>query len=371
MKKYIKYIAALIIFLGLSTVGTQLMQAEETVPYSVKPILPNNQIDKELQYFDLKMKPGEEQTIEVAVSNSSNEEIELEMSTQTAITNVNGVIDYVTAEKETVFDPTLNHPFSTLASMAETITVPANETINVPVKINMPQEEVTGMILGGIKFTEKSSDTQEEASGGMAIRNKFAYIIAVKLTESDQPVAGDIQLNEIKADQVSYRNVISANLQNPEPALIKELAIEAEVTPAGSEKVLYKQNNQDFKLAPNSNFDYPIYLENQAFKAGKYTLHLVATSGEDKWTFTQDFEINKDEATRLNKESAVDVEEVVNWSFYMMLAGSILGAIVLGIIIWQVLRRRKQKQEIKQVSQKKRPRKNGKKAQAAPRKNKR
>lgn len=360
MKKLIKYIVSVILFLVLSTVGVQIIQAEESVPYSVKPILPSNQIDKELQYFDLKMKPGEEQTVEVAVSNRSNKEIELEMSTETAITNVNGVIDYVSSEKDIVFDQTLHYPFSTFATMAEATTVPANETVNVPVKINMPQEEIPGMVLGGIKFTEKSSDSQEESSNGMAIRNRFAYIIAVKLTEDDQPVAGDLQLNEIKADQVSYRNVISANLQNPEPALIKDLAIEAEVTAAGSSKVLYQQTNQDFKMAPNSNFDFPIYLENQPLKAGKYTLHLTATSGEDKWDFTQDFEISKDEAARLNKDSAVELEEGVNWQLYLIIAGCIIGGIILGVIIWQVLLRRKQ--EIQKANQKKRPRKNTKKS---------
>ena len=361
MKKFTKYIVSVIMFLSLSTVGVQVMQAEESVPYSVKPILPNNQIDKEVQYFDLKMKPSEEQTIEVAVSNSSNEEIELEMSTETAITNVNGVIDYVSSEKDIVFDQTLHYPFSTLASMAETITVPANETVNVPIKINMPEEEITGMILGGIKFTEKSSDSQEESSNGMAIRNRFAYIIAVKLTENDQLVAGDLQLNEIKADQVSYRNVISANLQNPEPALIKELAIEAEVTAAGSSKVLYQQTNQDFKMAPNSNFDFPIYLENQPLKAGKYTLHLTATSGEDKWEFNQDFEISKDEAARLNKESAIELEEGVNWQLYLIIAGC-----VLGVIVWRILHHRKQKKQ--KEKQKKRPRKNRKSTKTPPRK---
>lgn len=354
------------LFLVLSIVSVQVVQAEESVPYSVKPILPNNQIDKEVQYFDLRMEPGEEQTIEVAVSNSSTKEIELEMSTETAITNVNGVIDYVSSEKDIVFDQTLHYPFSTLASMAETITVPANETVNVPIKINMPEEEITGMILGGIKFTEKSSDSQEESSNGMAIRNRFAYIIAVKLTENDQLVAGDLQLNEIKADQVSYRNVISANLQNPEPALIKELAIEAEVTAAGSSKVLYQQTNQDFKMAPNSNFDFPIYLENQPLKAGKYTLHLTATSGEDKWEFNQDFEISKDEAARLNKESAIELEEGVNWQLYLIIAGCVLGGIVLGVIVWRILHHRKQKKQ--KEKQKKRPRKNRKSTKTPPRK---
>ena len=62
--------------------------------YSVKANIPENQIDKDKSYFDLKMKPNEEQAITLTVSNSSEEKIELNIVPNNAKTNQNGVIDY-------------------------------------------------------------------------------------------------------------------------------------------------------------------------------------------------------------------------------------------------------------------------------------
>ena len=62
MKK-IKQLLALLfasIFFFVPTIGT----ASE-FNFAVNPVIPENQIDKEKTYFDLKMEPGAVQTVEV------------------------------------------------------------------------------------------------------------------------------------------------------------------------------------------------------------------------------------------------------------------------------------------------------------------
>lgn len=48
-----------------------------TINYSVKANIPENQINKNLTYFDLRINPGSQQTISLTVQNTSTEEIEL------------------------------------------------------------------------------------------------------------------------------------------------------------------------------------------------------------------------------------------------------------------------------------------------------
>ena len=62
--------------------------------YSVKANLPENQIDKNKTYFDLKMDPNQKEEISLTVKNSSEEEIILNIVPNNSKTNQNGVIDY-------------------------------------------------------------------------------------------------------------------------------------------------------------------------------------------------------------------------------------------------------------------------------------
>lgn len=68
----------------------------DEVGFSVEAKLTQNQIDSNVTYFDLKMKPEDTQTLEVEVKNTSSEEITIKVQTITASTNRNGIIDYRT-----------------------------------------------------------------------------------------------------------------------------------------------------------------------------------------------------------------------------------------------------------------------------------
>ena len=70
-------------------------EAAETMAYSVKANIPENQINKTLTYFDLKMEPNQRQDITLTVSNSSDEKATILISPNVAMTNQNGVIDIV------------------------------------------------------------------------------------------------------------------------------------------------------------------------------------------------------------------------------------------------------------------------------------
>lgn len=55
--------------------------------YSIKANIPENQINKTITYFDLKMEPNQNQGISLTVNNSSDKKTTLLISPNVAITN--------------------------------------------------------------------------------------------------------------------------------------------------------------------------------------------------------------------------------------------------------------------------------------------
>lgn len=338
--KLIGFLAVMWLFLMMGNVIVQAEEGEEgngvpnKVPYAVKPVFPENQIDSKLSYYYLKMQPGQTQTVEIQVTNTSDQPIKVDAQANSAMTSIHGAIDYLPESKENKFDKTLKVPFSTIASVDKNISIPAKETVNVPVTIAMPPEEFNGVVLGGVEFIQTDEDqAQEESSGGMAIRNRFRYIVVFKLTESDVAVKPELKLNQVKAAQVSYRNVVSANLQNIEPAIANDVRIEAKVTRKGSTTVLYEQDKKDMQIAPNTNFNFPIPLGKKPFEAGKYTLYLIVTARDDqKWEFKKDFDITRDEANKYNKDSVIELDGSINWWLYIGIGAAVL--LVIGGVVF-------------------------------------
>lgn len=312
--------------------------------FSVKAILPDNQHDKDKTHFDLRMEPGQEQTIEVEVKNLSDKAIKVYMNPSTAITNLNGVIDYPNPKTEIKYDESLKYPFSTIAKMAESVELSANETKKVPIKLTLPNTAFDGVIIGALRFYEEDTEKQEatQEKKGMGVRNRFDYLVGVKISENDKEVSPDLAILSVKAGQVNYRNAVNVKLQNPQPVILENLSIETEIYPKNSNTASYKQSKDHMRMAPNSNMEFPIYLMNKAFKPGKYLMKLQATDGEQKWSFTKEFEITKEEADKFNEESAVELDKEINWPLYIGIGIAII-VILLTIIFFLLIHKKKRK----------------------------
>lgn len=62
--------------------------------FTVKTNLPANQIDKNNDFYQLKMAPGQKQTVTATVYNTTNKPTTVSINVQTASTSINGTIDY-------------------------------------------------------------------------------------------------------------------------------------------------------------------------------------------------------------------------------------------------------------------------------------
>ena len=191
--------------------------------------------------------------------------------------------------------------------------------------------------------TEENTTEETSDEEGVAIQNEFAYIIGVVVSNKQDAVQPDLELLDVFADQLNYRNVISANLQNVTPTFVNRLEVEATVQKVGEEEILYKESQEQMQMAPNSNFNFPIFLDGDRFRSGDYVLKMTARSGEDEWQWERNFTIEADEARALNQQD-VTIDTNINW---WMIGSIILLVLLLGIVLYLFLHKRKKEQHNK------------------------
>ncbi|HHT7189466.1 TPA: DUF916 and DUF3324 domain-containing protein [Bacillus cereus] len=311
--------------------------------FAVKPVIPENQRDKNKTYFDLRVQPGQQQTLKLLLTNDTESNVIIEPKIYTAITNVNGVADYSMEVKD--HDKTLKTPITNVVKTVDEITVPAKGQVELPVEVKMPEEEFDGILLGGISLQEKEKENGNKAKDkkNVSIENRYSYVVGIVLNENDNAVEPHLELNEVAPGQMNARNVITANIQNTRPMLVNQLSIDAKVSREGSSEVLYRAEKKGMQMAPNSNFNYAIPLEGKPLEAGKYRASITAESKGKTWTWTKDFEIKADTAKEYNKS---DVTIKKDYTWYYVIGGVLL--LVLIALLFYFLGRRKSKEKEKE-----------------------
>lgn len=327
------------------------VEAETGMPISVNAVLPENQFNKQVSYFYLKMEPGDEQEIELKLGNSSNEDQKVEVTLTPAITNDNGIIAYPDDVKKV--DSSLVHPFTSIATTDKDVTVPANSETSVKIKLKMPMEEYEGMIAGGInvKLKETKDDAEKKNETGMKIKNVLTYNIGVVLVENETIVVPEMKLNKVFAGQVMGTNTIKTNLSNTKAAPIEELEIAAKIYTEKGKEPLFEEHKKNLRMAPNSNFNFGVGLGNQAYKAGNYRIVINAKSdpADKKWSFEKEFTIDRETAKKLNA-TASDLEK--DNTLYYIIGGSVL--LILLIVLLYFIKRYKANQKKKRKQERKR-----------------
>ncbi|WP_416827948.1 DUF916 and DUF3324 domain-containing protein [Ectobacillus polymachus] len=331
IKNRMTYIFLIIIFVTLDL--PMVVANAEDVGYSVRAIIPENQIDKNQTYFDLLMKPKEKQVIQVEIMNNSNEDMDINIHITNPISNRNGLIDYTNINAEV--DESLKVPITKVASIEEkTVRVPAKKSKIVPIQLEMPEAEFDGIMLGGIYF-EKSLGKEESTQG--QISNKLAYVIGMKLSETNTEVKPNLQLKSVKPGLVNYHTAVIANIQNSAPVIVDNLTLKAKVYNS-SGKEINQVDVKDYRMAPNSNMDFAIDWKNKEISPGKYTLKLYADTGKQNWNWEEEFVIPSKDANVLNKEA---VGIVKDYKLYFII-GLLFIILILVYIIFRLVRKNKQ-----------------------------
>lgn len=336
MKKIVGFLS-IIFVVGLFYGNTVF--AEE-MSYSVQAILPENQ-KTDVSYFDLHMTPSKEQELKLKLINYADRPSTIAVIPRDAFTNNNGMVDY--SVDKPLLDKSMKHSLTDLVSEKQIVTLNPKEEKEIQFHLKMPSDSFDGEILGGFfvqevndkepsKDSNESKQEQKNASG-VQLSNRFSYTIGVKLSETDTIVKPEIKLGDIKAGLTNGRTAFLATLRNVQSATLKKATVEAKVYQ--KDQLIYTTKTEKLAMAPHSVFDYNVSLENEEIRAGEYTLKLEVTSGEEKWAFTKEFDVEQKEAEKLNEEAVDVVKQPTNYWPWVAAGMGIILVGLLGYIVYQ------------------------------------
>ncbi|EGP5665645.1 DUF916 and DUF3324 domain-containing protein [Enterococcus faecium] len=306
--------------------------------YSVSANIPDFQKNKNVSYFDLQLGPDQKEEISIHLANSAKEKATFSVDVNNAATNSNGVIDY--GQTDLKKDSSAKYVLNQLVTPKnQEIELQAGESKDVTFQVHMPKNRFKGIILGGIHISKK--DNVSEKVDGTAIRNKYAYVIGVKLQNDTDAVTPDLKLNSAKAGLQNSYTTVFANVQNPTPGIISKVKFDAKITKKGSKDVLYETKKENMSIAPNTNFDFPISLNKEKIEAGDYTVTIDASEGNtDKtWHLATDFTIQSEKAKKINQE-AVTEDKGIPYLTAIITVGILL-LLIIAFLSYKLLKQKK------------------------------
>lgn len=360
--KPLKLLFSVVASLLLCLAGAISAQAEENpagaTGFTYKINYPENQMDPDLGYYRLKVKPGTEQTLALSLSNPGTEKQTISVKYNSAKTNQNGVIEYGESQLKT--DKSMKFDFVEIVKGPEKVELAPGETKELAINVKLPETSYDGVIAGGIQLMREGQGADASQEAGSKVVNQYAYVIGLLLQETDQPVTPDLQLNKIYGTQSNYRNSISVNFSNIMAEYLNDMAVEVQISKKGSDAVLYERKQTAMRMAPNSVIDFPVSMNGEKMVAGNYVGNVLVTSGDQKWTWKEEFTITADEAEKYNERDVSLVQEKgVNWQ---LIVGVVSGVFVLILVIYFVVQSiRKRKAEQKKAAVKKKKKKTTKK----------
>lgn len=325
-------IILLALFFFVSQPLASFANVESELNFFVTPVLPESQLEGgATSYYDLNLGAGEQEELQMRLKNTTDDPIAIEVSVHTAFTNVNGQVEYgVDAETP---DPTLSFSVDSLIETPGIISLDPQEEQVITMDLRMPEEEFEGVLAGSIRIEEVDSNQAENQDAeGLGIRNAYAFIVGVVISNNRSVTESELELLDVFADQVNYRNVFSATIQNFTPTFVNHLEVVAEVRASGSDDILYEAHRTGMQMAPNSHMHFPISLNGDRFRSGNYVLTMSASSEGKVWEWNQDFRVEAADARRLNNEY-VTLEPETNWWLIGGVTTLVLAVLIIVVLI--------------------------------------
>ncbi|MEG0255037.1 MAG: DUF916 and DUF3324 domain-containing protein [Vagococcus sp.] len=340
-------------------VNNNLVEADESqkqVPFQYKINFPDNQMNKDVGYYDLKMEPGKEQVIQIEFSNPGKEKTAIGVSLNSAKTNSNGVIEY--GDTKIKKDSSLKFDFKNIVSAPKRIELKPGETKDLDIKIKMPETAYDGIVTGGIQLIQENQNNLEEKNGSMVL-NEYAYVVGMVLQENDTKVKPKLSLNSVKAGQTNFKNNIYINYSNTEPTFVNNMTTEVQINKKGNSQVLYERKQAKMRMAPNSFIAFPVGMNGEKMVPGDYTAKILVIADDgvrEEWT--KDFKITEEEADKFNERDVGLVQESgLNWKLIIIIMVGFFALVIVVFIMTTLIRKNKAKKS----SHKKKERKGNRK----------
>ncbi|MHA3066627.1 DUF916 domain-containing protein [Lacticaseibacillus saniviri] len=300
------------------------MATDNPADFSVQPQLPANQKKGVTGYYDLLLKPNQQQNLTFTIYNNATHASDYDVQVNPALTADGGAIDYSHATAK--IDKTV--PFDLrqyLTVVNKHVTVPAKQSAKVTVAVKMGAQTWSGRVMGGI-YIQKAVTNSASSQG--ALQAKVAYALAVVLQQDELKLMPNLSYVGLAQKQVEQDPQLQLSFRNPVATIIPKLVFSTTIKK--NNRVIFETTSNTYTVAPNTLFHVNIDLANHALPVGKYTVNINAKSGTTyQWHFTDDFQINK----AITETASKDIDpptKAFNW--WPVILGSIV--ILGGGLTW-------------------------------------
>ncbi|SJZ61822.1 protein of unknown function [Pilibacter termitis] len=317
--------------------------------YSVTKGKAGEEINPKTGYYDLKMTPGETREITVILKNNTDKEIGVNQSIFTSHTNTNGEADYTSLAKE--YDKSLKVKLHEIITLKEEgkVKLDKQSEKELTATIKLPKDVPTGILLGSWYFL-KDDQVAKSTKKGMGVKTQIAFSLPIKITVGNEIPEPNLNLVDIQAGMDYFKKSYLGRVQNDQPALMTKLTFLAKVTKKGSDEVLFKNEMSGRSMAPNSNYQFPVHLNEKQAQAGEYTYSLEVISEDPKWEsknwrWEKDFTITKEEAEKINKESLNDPKPEETIPVWLIVLLTVFGLGFVSLLVYIIVSKKRKRRE--------------------------
>lgn len=328
-------------FLGFFTFNSTISDAAtqpSAAGYTVQAELPDNQINKNVSFFNLKVTPNSTQNLTIKINNRDTTDHKYTVEVNQATTNTNGIVDYSTHGLKK--DPSLKYDLESMFGKPQKVEVPANSSKDVTLTMKTPKGKFAGAILGGIRIMQLDQTQNQKTPQGRAlsVKNQYAYVLGLQIQQSTDAITPKLKLIKGLATNQNNNEVIAARLENSKPTLINQAEVITKITPEGKSNVVLKSDKKNLSFAPNSTFNLTVNTPGQSVGAGKYTMKVDAKgdNGTKEWKQQKNFVITKSEANELNQaaqNSPKAISQRPKYRLFIALA-ALVGVLLIALLIW-------------------------------------
>lgn len=331
--RWIGWLVLLVAFLGL---GTPIVHgASSQKSYAINVILPSTQMNSQLQYWQLKLPPKTEQTLQTQVINTGKEKITVRVQANNATTSTNAVVIYSSTQKDIYPRAAVSFASLIQGPRTQSVTLDPKQSKIVTFKLKTPSKDYDGVILGGIYTVATVSPADAQ------IRTEVAYKKSVVLQGKDMNVEPTVKFGQVQPVVQAGKLALALPATNNKAMYADGVTTDLTVTNRTTGKKVFHSAGVDLKFAPNSQWQWTFPIKN--LPGGDYHLRLV-TAGRilKRQVVNQDFSITGAQTSQMNAYNTSHQDQ-------MKLVWIVIGILVVVLLVatWVYLYYRSRNRAIK------------------------
>ena len=252
-------------------------------PFTIRAVLPHNQLDVSVSYFDIALLDNQTQTIYVELTNHSSRAFEVRTELRRASTNEAGNIDFYGNNQQA---NGLQLDILELLSFESVVTVPAHGSYHLPIEI-AAVEGFTGTLAGGLSFTVEQSE-----SSIASLAEYVSFRVAVILhAEGEEEVQPNFAIAGVLVNEGMGFGQIIVDLANTVAIFAMDVELTTRITNLASGAEIFYYSESGLEMAPNSQMELIYDFEPELLASGLYVIDLELTFNETTWQLSDTFHI--------------------------------------------------------------------------------